>query len=68
MKLVKFLQDYRPHHGYRDVYVNPEEVAAVSDEAIGGENPTRITLRCGATLNVTAKADDVAKRLAEANE
>jgi len=66
MKLIKFLQDYRPHSGYKDVFVNPEDVASVSEECFGGENPTRITLRCGATLNVTAKADDVAVRLAEA--
>lgn len=66
MKLVKFTRDERPHHGYTDIFVNPEEVSSLQP-LHDSDNRTRITLRNGTVHSVTDYVNIVAEKLEKAH-
>jgi len=63
--MIRLIQDRRPHHGYTDVYVNPNDVMSIND-IIGErstENRSCVTLRNGDTYYVTEYASVVAEKI-----
>jgi len=62
MKLISFIVDARPYHGFQTIYVNPDEVVSVTPTS-SMDNPTAITLRSGKELHVKGYSDEVFAKL-----
>lgn len=71
MNLALFFSDKGIGYRQSPVYVNPEEVASVTESAdrySSSDNKTVITLKNGQCLHVKEWSSDVVKKLAEAGK
>jgi hypothetical protein len=62
MKLIPLTVDARPYHGYKTIYVNPEDVAWIEPSG-SPDNPTAIWLRTGARLCVMGSPEENTTKL-----